>query len=145
MRHLSYRGIRPRTWRRRFLWSCMKNTPPSIASRICFRFRSKLRDSKFGVRAEKASAAAKIPRFRSTICRWPDPGPILWSKPNGAERLDNLEAALKQLGDRCRELFRLKLEGHSFRRNSKAAQSGVDEYALYLGFSVPQATGGEIK
>lgn len=30
------------------------------------------------------------------------------------QRLDRLEAALKQLGDRCRELFRLKLEGHSF-------------------------------
>jgi RNA polymerase sigma-70 factor (ECF subfamily) len=30
------------------------------------------------------------------------------------ERLDNLEAALKQLGERCRELFRLKLEGNSF-------------------------------
>ncbi len=30
------------------------------------------------------------------------------------ERLDRLETALKQLGSRCRELFRLKLEGHSF-------------------------------
>src|SRR5580698_7816007 len=30
------------------------------------------------------------------------------------QRLDNLEAAMKQLGDRCRELFRLKLEGYSF-------------------------------
>jgi RNA polymerase sigma-70 factor, ECF subfamily len=30
------------------------------------------------------------------------------------ERLDNLEAALKQLGERCRDLFRLKLEGYSF-------------------------------
>ena len=30
------------------------------------------------------------------------------------ERLDNLEAALKQLGDRCKDLFRLKLEGYSF-------------------------------
>jgi len=30
------------------------------------------------------------------------------------QRLDRLEAALKQLGDRCRELFRLKLEGYSF-------------------------------
>ena len=29
------------------------------------------------------------------------------------ERLDNLESALKQLGERCRELFRLKLEGYS--------------------------------
>ena len=30
------------------------------------------------------------------------------------ERLDRLESALKELGDRCRELFRLKLQGHSF-------------------------------
>jgi RNA polymerase sigma-70 factor (ECF subfamily) len=30
------------------------------------------------------------------------------------ERLDQLEAALKQLGDRCREIFRLKLQGLSF-------------------------------
>jgi RNA polymerase sigma-70 factor (ECF subfamily) len=30
------------------------------------------------------------------------------------ERLDRLEAAMKQLGDRCREIFRLKLQGLSF-------------------------------
>lgn len=30
------------------------------------------------------------------------------------QRLDNLERALKQLGERCRELFRLKLEGYGF-------------------------------
>ena len=30
------------------------------------------------------------------------------------ERLDRLETALRQLGERCRELFRLKLEGHTF-------------------------------
>jgi RNA polymerase sigma-70 factor (ECF subfamily) len=30
------------------------------------------------------------------------------------ERLDRLEAALKDLGDRCREIFRLKLERLSF-------------------------------
>jgi RNA polymerase sigma-70 factor (ECF subfamily) len=30
------------------------------------------------------------------------------------QRIDNLEAALQQLGERCRELFRLKLEGQSF-------------------------------
>jgi RNA polymerase sigma-70 factor, ECF subfamily len=30
------------------------------------------------------------------------------------EQLDQLETALKSLGDRCRELFRLKLEGLSF-------------------------------
>lgn len=30
------------------------------------------------------------------------------------QRLDRLEAVLKDLGERCRELFRLKLEGHTF-------------------------------
>jgi RNA polymerase sigma-70 factor (ECF subfamily) len=30
------------------------------------------------------------------------------------QRLDLLESALRQLGNRCRELLRLKLEGHSF-------------------------------
>lgn len=30
------------------------------------------------------------------------------------ERLDRLEQALRKLGDRCRELVRLKLEGHTF-------------------------------
>jgi len=30
------------------------------------------------------------------------------------ERVDQLEAALKSLGERCRELFRLKLQGHGF-------------------------------
>jgi RNA polymerase sigma-70 factor (ECF subfamily) len=46
--------------------------------------------------------------------------PLAGSEPDPSEQaerrqqLDNLEAALKQLGDRCRELFRLKLEGHSF-------------------------------
>jgi RNA polymerase sigma-70 factor (ECF subfamily) len=46
--------------------------------------------------------------------------PLAGSMPDPLEqterrqRIDRLEAALKQLGDRCRELFRLKLEGHSF-------------------------------
>ena len=30
------------------------------------------------------------------------------------ERLERLEAALKELGDRCRDLFRLKIQGFSF-------------------------------
>jgi RNA polymerase sigma-70 factor (ECF subfamily) len=41
-------------------------------------------------------------------------GPDPLEQTERRERLDNLEAALKQLGDRCRELFRLKLEGLSF-------------------------------
>jgi RNA polymerase sigma-70 factor (ECF subfamily) len=41
-------------------------------------------------------------------------GPDPLEQTERRQRLDHLEAALKQLGDRCRELFRLKLEGHSF-------------------------------
>ena len=40
-----------------------------------------------------------------------------------AERLERLEAALAASGDRCRELFRLKLEGYSFPEIQK--QMGV--------------------
>jgi RNA polymerase sigma-70 factor (ECF subfamily) len=49
-----------------------------------------------------------------------DDVPLAGSTPDPLEqterrqRLDHLEAALKQLGARCRELFRLKLEGYSF-------------------------------
>ncbi len=41
-------------------------------------------------------------------------GPDPLEQTERRERLDRLEAALKQLGDRCRQLFRLKLQGHSF-------------------------------
>jgi RNA polymerase sigma-70 factor (ECF subfamily) len=41
-------------------------------------------------------------------------GPDPLAQTERREQLDNLEAALRQLGERCRELFRLKLEGHSF-------------------------------
>ena len=41
-----------------------------------------------------------------------DPDPL--EQTETRERVDRLEAALLQLGDRCRELFRLKLEGYSF-------------------------------
>jgi len=41
-----------------------------------------------------------------------DPDPL--EQTERRQRLDHLEAALKQLGDRCRQLFRLKLEGYSF-------------------------------
>jgi RNA polymerase sigma-70 factor, ECF subfamily len=41
-----------------------------------------------------------------------DPDPL--EQTERRQRLDRLEAALKQLGDRCRELFRLKLQGNTF-------------------------------
>jgi len=41
-----------------------------------------------------------------------DPDPL--EQTERRESLERLEAALRGLGDRCRELFRLKLLGHSF-------------------------------
>jgi RNA polymerase sigma-70 factor, ECF subfamily len=41
-------------------------------------------------------------------------GPDPLEQTETRQRIDRLEAALLQLGDRCRELFRLKLEGYSF-------------------------------
>lgn len=41
-------------------------------------------------------------------------GPDPLEQAEARERVDRLEAALLQLGERCRELFRLKLEGYSF-------------------------------
>ena len=41
-------------------------------------------------------------------------GPDPYEQAARRERLDQLEAALKQLGDRCRDIFRLKLQGLSF-------------------------------
>jgi len=41
-------------------------------------------------------------------------GPDPLEQTETRQRVDRLEAALAQLGERCRELFRLKLEGHSF-------------------------------
>ena len=41
-------------------------------------------------------------------------GPDPFEQAARRERLDRLEAALKELGARCREIFRLKLQGLSF-------------------------------
>jgi len=41
-------------------------------------------------------------------------GPDPLEQTERRERVDRLEAALRTLGDRCRDLFRLKLEGLSF-------------------------------
>jgi RNA polymerase sigma-70 factor (ECF subfamily) len=44
----------------------------------------------------------------------PDPTPSPAALAERKEALDRLSAALSRLGERCRELFRLKLEGHNF-------------------------------
>jgi RNA polymerase sigma-70 factor (ECF subfamily) len=40
------------------------------------------------------------------------------------ERLDRLEAALKDLGERCRDIFRLKIQGLSFIEMQKELKAG---------------------
>lgn len=40
------------------------------------------------------------------------------------EKLERIESALKDLGDRCRELMRLKLEGHTFPEIQKKLKVG---------------------
>ncbi|HEY7338819.1 MAG TPA: sigma-70 family RNA polymerase sigma factor [Bryobacteraceae bacterium] len=43
-----------------------------------------------------------------------DGAPDPYRQAERRERLEHLEAALLELGERCRELFRLKLEGYTF-------------------------------
>jgi DNA-directed RNA polymerase specialized sigma24 family protein len=70
-------------------------------------------------------------RYRFCVSR----SPVYAARPCGtasppaalAERqqsLDRLSAALSRLGDRCRELFRLKLEGHNFGEIRKRMGAG---------------------
>ena len=44
----------------------------------------------------------------------PDPGADVASEIEKRELLDRLAAAISHMGDRCRELFRLKLQGRSY-------------------------------
>jgi RNA polymerase sigma-70 factor (ECF subfamily) len=51
-------------------------------------------------------------------------GPDPFEQAARRERLDRLEAALKELGERCREIFRLKLQGLSFVDIQKQLNAG---------------------
>ena len=52
----------------------------------------------------------------------PSPDPAVLAERK--EMLERLEGALGRLGERCRELFRLKLEGHSFGEIQKRMGAG---------------------
>jgi RNA polymerase sigma-70 factor (ECF subfamily) len=54
----------------------------------------------------------------------PDPTPDPAELAERKETLDRLSAALSRLGERCRELFRLKLEGHNFGEIRKRMGAG---------------------
>jgi RNA polymerase sigma-70 factor (ECF subfamily) len=51
-------------------------------------------------------------------------GPDPFEQAARRERLDRLAAALKEMGDRCREIFRLKLHGLSFVDIQKQLKAG---------------------
>ncbi len=53
----------------------------------------------------------------------PSDGPDPFEQTERRERLEQLEAALRELGDRCRQLFRLKLEGLKFPEIQKRMQA----------------------
>ena len=46
------------------------------------------------------------------LCKDPGDDPAMQAEQK--ERVTQLIAALRQLGERCQKLFRLKLEGHTF-------------------------------
>jgi RNA polymerase sigma-70 factor (ECF subfamily) len=54
----------------------------------------------------------------------PDPTPDPAAMAERQQALDRLSAALSRLGERCRELFRLKLEGHNFGEIRKRMGAG---------------------
>ena len=54
----------------------------------------------------------------------PDPSPDPSALAERQQALDRLSAALSRLGERCRELFRLKLEGHNFGEIRKRMGAG---------------------
>ena len=64
-------------------------------------------------RGARWSGGASTPRFRWTICRWPGAARIRSTRPRGASAW-SAGSRDARLGERCRELFRLKLEGYTF-------------------------------
>jgi RNA polymerase sigma-70 factor (ECF subfamily) len=70
----------------------------------------------------------------------PDPTPSPAAQAERKQELDRLSAALSRLGERCRELFRLKLEGHNFGEIRKRMGAGSINTVCY--FDLPPATDG---
>ena len=68
-----------------------------------------------------------------------DPGDDPATQLDQRQRVARLLAAMAQLGDRCRELFKWKLEGKSFPRDSKDHGAEFDQHDLHLGPSLPKA------
>ncbi len=60
------------------------------------------------------------------------------------ELVEQLEQAMEQLSGRCRELFRMKLEGLTFPEIRERLAVDCDQYDLHLGLSVPQAAEREV-
>ena len=58
------------------------------------------------------------------------------------ESVERLTAAIQKLGERCRELIRLKLLGRSFAEIQEELRGRVDKHGVYMGCAVPQEPAG---
>ena len=68
-----------------------------------------------------------------------DPGDDPATQLDQKQRVDRLLAAMAQLGERCRELFKWKLEGNSFPEIQKIMGQTLDQHDLHLGPTMPKA------
>ena len=67
-----------------------------------------------------------------------DPGDDPATQLDQKQRVDRLLAAMAQLGERCRELFKWKLEGKSFPEIQKIMGQNLDQYDLHMGPTLPK-------
>ena len=146
-RHPIYRGAEAR------IWPGSGAGGPAGAARKISRTLDRVEDllplsleiarlKMWAARRKSSRRGEDHPVIWSTMCRWPSREADPFEQAARRETLARLESALAQLGERCRELFRLKLEGYTFRGDPGAAESGGAEHALYLGFPLPQAASG---
>jgi RNA polymerase sigma-70 factor (ECF subfamily) len=75
-----------------------------------------LQIARFKIVAARRKASRRGENARISVDDLPlaGEGPDPFEQAARRERLDRLEAALKELGDRCRQIFSLKLQGLSF-------------------------------
>ncbi len=88
-------------------------------------------------------AAGRVLRGRRwRNCRCPIRIPARWKRRSAARCAGRLIEALGRLGERCRDIFRMKLDGTELRRDPAALRRGFVEHRLHVGFPLPQATHG---
>ena len=99
----------------------------------------------WGARRKSVRRGENIRGFGGRSAARRQPVPILWSRPKRRQRARSSGSRAEAVGRPLPGVVSIETGRKLVSGNPEAAQSGVDEYALYLGFSVPQTTGGEAK